>query len=90
MLKYVCDVCGKEMAAAERGAMSLSQRPPEWATFLLSLPPEPAGKKASAPYDPLMQLLVCSMPCAETALDEVKERLKQAFGVKVSTNSPTQ
>ena len=89
MLKYVCDVCGKEMAAAERGAMSLAQRPPEWATILLSLPPEPAGKKTPSPYEPLVQLLVCSMPCAETALDEVKERLKQAFWVNISTNSPT-
>jgi hypothetical protein len=85
MLKYVCDVCGKEMAASERGVMSLAQRPPEWATILLSLPIEPVGKEASPSYEPLVQLLVCSLSCAETALDEVKEHLRKAFEGKDDT-----
>ena len=88
MLKYVCDACGKELAVSERGVFQLGQQPSEWAIISLSLPQKRPCSNQVAPivaYEPPVQFLVCSLSCAETALDEVKEHLRKAFGGKDDT-----
>ena len=81
-IKYVCDACGKELAVSERGGViQLGQNPQDWAVIQVGLPRKHPGfnQVGPFPYEPPINLIVCSQPCAEKALDEAKERLREAF-----------
>ena len=91
MLKYVCDACGKELAVSEGGVFQLGQQPPEWAIISLSVPQKrPCSNQVPLSYEPPLQLLVCSLSCAEKALDEARERLRKAFEVKDDTDQSSE
>ncbi len=81
MLRYVCDVCGKELAASKEGLFQVGQNPPEWATIMVGLPRKsPCPSQAGLyPYEPPINFIVCSQTCAEKALDEAKEHLRKGF-----------
>jgi len=91
MLKYVCDACGKELAVSKGGVFHLGQQPPEWAIISLSVPQKSTcSNPVSLSYEPPVQLLVCSLSCAEKALDEAREHLRKAFEVKDDTDQSSE
>ena len=89
-IKYVCDICGKEVNQSEVQT-SMSDVPLKWASISVSFPslpkkpyqsPNPGEPYVYTPppgYEPSRMAIVCSQACAEKALDEAKELLRPAF-----------
>ena len=92
--RYICDVCGKlydvKGDSSPIGYQIAGMVPDEWAIISYFAPkePEPPQKSDSAavvrpsavyPEKTSKVFLVCSQACAEKALDEAKEYLRQAF-----------
>lgn len=94
MIKYLCDGCGKELQTWAGYTVTLPYQRGGWATISVTLPPKPVKQPESElpglipayPEQPT-NLLVCSQACAEKALDEAKEQLRQAFQ-KVGESDP--
>ncbi len=85
-IKYVCDVCGKEVNQSEV-AVSMMNCPSEWAVITVSFPvkahkpPKPGEPYIyhPYPYDSPKTFITCSQVCAEKALDAAKGLLRPAF-----------
>ena len=77
MLKCVCDICEKELAVSETGVFPLGPQLPGWAIVSLSGPQKRLDP--CLPYEPPVQLLVCSLECSEKALVKAGEYLRKAF-----------
>ncbi len=83
-IKYVCDVCGKEVNQSEV-AVSMMNCPSEWAVITVSFPvkahkpPKPGEPFYRPLYDAPKTFISCSQVCAEKALDAAKGLLRPAF-----------
>lgn len=87
-IRYICDICGKECdvkgCVSPVGYPVSAEMPDEWAIISYFAPKEPEPKPKPGlvgVYAGRMPkgFLVCSQSCAEKALDEAKEQLRQAF-----------
>jgi len=89
--KYVCDVCGKEhvdsaMVRTPYGFQTPTGTPQGWAAISVMAPERLTSKQTrigyAYGYGSLPQpwfVIVCSQSCAEKALDEAKEHLRETF-----------
>ena len=89
--RYICDVCGKEYdikgCIGPDGFPVPAEFPDKWAIISYYAPKEPEPRPEPKPGQigvvPVGRMpkgfLVCSQACAEKALDEAKEQLRQAF-----------
>ena len=84
-IKYVCDVCGKELKESEMQA-AMTGSPLEWAGVSISFPSKAPTPDKPLRYYPVTARLqnnkfyiVCSQACAEGLLDVAQAELKKAF-----------
>lgn len=87
-IRYICDVCGKEydikggMGPTGYQMLPSEPVPHDWAVITLMLPRcehQMVSPIASTAYERMKGFSVCSLACAEKALGEVRDLLRQAF-----------